>query len=343
MSVSNIPQDANPASHGHHHYFFIPINFVVPNAFIQTSPSAAAPPAPQPNITPATQPNAQPSQQPSNNAQPTPVTPVNIFFTFPLTPGQTGTPSQSGIPIWSAYFFNFNGVPFPTQQQTYQGQPPASSKAINALPLVTITPQHVADQVSCAICQDAFTLPGDANATPVRQMPCGHLFCESCLFPWLQQSNTCPTCRFEILTDNNDYNASVRRRMKEREEVCAKKHAEDEKHNDLSCSLAAVGVCRVESTGSRAVKLPRCGHSFHVPCLRTALLIEGHNLDTEAREGSISMYCPSCRLVSTIEAATIALKNEEEQNMKPQEGNVIRNQYKTTVEEVVNDMDLELD
>jgi len=48
-------------------------------------------------------------------------------------------------------------------------------------------------QPSCPICSNEFAL--DASET---QLPCSHLFHESCLLPWLEMKRTCPICRFEI-------------------------------------------------------------------------------------------------------------------------------------------------
>jgi hypothetical protein len=29
-------------------------------------------------------------------------------------------------------------------------------------------------------------------------LPCGHIFDNDCLMPWLKDNNTCPVCRFEL-------------------------------------------------------------------------------------------------------------------------------------------------
>ncbi|RIA96346.1 hypothetical protein C1645_673826, partial [Glomus cerebriforme] len=76
--------------------------------------------------------------------------------------------------------------------------PRASESAIKRLPIVTITEEHVNSQASCPICLEHFSLSTEQEHDPVRQMPCGHVFCESCLFQWLRQNNTCPLCRKEI-------------------------------------------------------------------------------------------------------------------------------------------------
>ncbi|RKP34049.1 hypothetical protein BJ085DRAFT_20426, partial [Dimargaris cristalligena] len=102
-------------------------------------------------------------------------------------------------------------------------------------------PKEEYHSLDCAICQDHLVDNDDSSTTadppsphnrgaglgsenssktaaPIaRQMPCQHIFHEECLFPWLEVSNTCPTCRYELLTDNPEYNESVKRRMAERD------------------------------------------------------------------------------------------------------------------------------
>ncbi|KAI8056075.1 hypothetical protein BDF22DRAFT_323191 [Syncephalis plumigaleata] len=123
------------------------------------------------------------------------------------------------------------------------GHPPAATKAMQALP-VRLPPNYANNKASphnddptitnneesiedCAVCQDPLfasntvstedTKEGDAKeATTVREMPCGHAFHEACLFPWLRRSNTCPCCRWELDTDNVDYNRVIHRRRSER-------------------------------------------------------------------------------------------------------------------------------
>ena len=47
------------------------------------------------------------------------------------------------------------------------------------------------EQKVCAVCLDSFTNP--------LLLPCSHVFCTSCLIPWMQHNhNTCPECRSTI-------------------------------------------------------------------------------------------------------------------------------------------------
>lgn len=52
----------------------------------------------------------------------------------------------------------------------------------------------------CAICKDNFSLP-----VSNKMMPCGHGYHEDCIVTWLGSRNSCPVCRFELPTDDPDY------------------------------------------------------------------------------------------------------------------------------------------
>lgn len=49
------------------------------------------------------------------------------------------------------------------------------------------------DSCQCSICLDTYT---PRTRRYVRQLPCGHVFCASCIEKWMTtRSATCPTCR----------------------------------------------------------------------------------------------------------------------------------------------------
>ena len=81
------------------------------------------------------------------------------------------------------------------------GTPPASKSSIEALPNIKITEELLAsDSSQCAVCKDTFELNEEA-----KQMPCKHIYHADCIIPWLELHNSCPVCRYELPTDDPDY------------------------------------------------------------------------------------------------------------------------------------------
>ncbi|XP_076911269.1 E3 ubiquitin-protein ligase RING1-like [Bidens hawaiensis] len=86
------------------------------------------------------------------------------------------------------------------------GTPPASKSAVQSLPDVKITKELMeSDYSDCAVCKDSFELDEVA-----KQLPCKHLYHPDCILPWLEMHNSCPVCRFELPTDNPDYESKSR-------------------------------------------------------------------------------------------------------------------------------------
>ena len=52
------------------------------------------------------------------------------------------------------------------------------------------------------VCQEEYTYE---DATTLIKLPCKHLYHEDCIVPWLNTHNTWPGCRFELPTDDIDY------------------------------------------------------------------------------------------------------------------------------------------
>ncbi|KAJ4832523.1 hypothetical protein Tsubulata_000079 [Turnera subulata] len=84
---------------------------------------------------------------------------------------------------------------------TRRGAPPAAASFVHNLARVTINEEHEKhDGLACAICKDALTI-----GTEVNQLPCSHVYHPFCIMPWLASRNSCPLCRYELPTDDRDY------------------------------------------------------------------------------------------------------------------------------------------
>lgn len=106
----------------------------------------------------------------------------------------------------------------PPQQQQQQPPetvkpPPASARAIRQLPAVTVLPEDLVDENNreCCICFEAHHLKDR-----VIRLPCAHIYHPECIVDWLKRSCTCPVCRYELPTDDPQYEASRRQRMANR-------------------------------------------------------------------------------------------------------------------------------
>eukprot|EP00262_Sarcandra_glabra_P015366 TRINITY_DN4729_c0_g1_i1.p1 TRINITY_DN4729_c0_g1~~TRINITY_DN4729_c0_g1_i1.p1 ORF type:complete len:360 (+),score=23.98 TRINITY_DN4729_c0_g1_i1:75-1082(+) len=81
------------------------------------------------------------------------------------------------------------------------GNPPASKSAVESLPDIKISGELLdSDSAQCAVCKDTFEFGSIA-----KQMPCKHIYHSDCIFPWLALHNSCPVCRYELPTDDPDY------------------------------------------------------------------------------------------------------------------------------------------
>ncbi|EFC44897.1 hypothetical protein NAEGRDRAFT_5673, partial [Naegleria gruberi] len=50
---------------------------------------------------------------------------------------------------------------------------------------------------SCAVCICDFE-----ECDELIRLPCGHVFHKDCVSTWLNEHNTCPTCRYELPTED---------------------------------------------------------------------------------------------------------------------------------------------
>jgi len=123
------------------------------------------------------------------------------------SPSQTQPPSPSQS---RGYTLHFHGT-LPQYMQTLMSSillelhttqrviNPTSKEAIEALPKVTIDINNVSEHSRCSVCIEDFRV-GECG---VVILPCGHLFHEECLLPWLKEHNTCPVCRHELPAESS--------------------------------------------------------------------------------------------------------------------------------------------
>ncbi|CAH9143867.1 unnamed protein product [Cuscuta epithymum] len=88
-------------------------------------------------------------------------------------------------------------------------KPPASKSVVKNLPEVILSKEDDPDKndaTICAVCKDEMSI-----GEMVRVMPCAHKYHQNCIFPWLGLRNTCPVCRYELPTDDPEYERRRRR------------------------------------------------------------------------------------------------------------------------------------
>ncbi|KAJ6325223.1 hypothetical protein OIU76_012329 [Salix suchowensis] len=88
----------------------------------------------------------------------------------------------------------------------YENQhPPASKSAIESMPTVIINESHIFIESHCAVCKEAFELESEA-----REMPCKHIYHTDCILPWLSIRNSCPVCRHELPSGDDEGEDGIR-------------------------------------------------------------------------------------------------------------------------------------
>lgn len=102
---------------------------------------------------------------------------------------------------------------FAEDNNSRRGAPPAATSFVENLPSVVISTSHETNgSVICPVCKDPMPIRAKA-----KQLPCMHLYHSSCILPWLSSTNTCPVCRYELPTDDPEYERSKQATTNERD------------------------------------------------------------------------------------------------------------------------------
>ena len=91
------------------------------------------------------------------------------------------------------------------------GNPPAAKKAVEKLKKYKINEEKIKEfgfENSCAVCKDEFNIGEECLS-----MPCNHYFHGNCLLPWLKERNSCPVCRYELPTDDKDFEEMKKQKL----------------------------------------------------------------------------------------------------------------------------------
>ena len=83
----------------------------------------------------------------------------------------------------------------------------ASVEAVKKLMCIDIEVKHlqkkqnssVKEAPTCTICVEQIKLGNKGMF-----MPCGHIYHPDCLVPWLENSNSCPVCRYELPKEEDE-------------------------------------------------------------------------------------------------------------------------------------------
>mmetsp|Transcript_9109 Transcript_9109/g.15945 ORF Transcript_9109/g.15945 Transcript_9109/m.15945 type:complete len:324 (+) Transcript_9109:150-1121(+) len=118
--------------------------------------------------------------------------------------------------------------------------PPASRAALDSLFHVRLRgdaraiQKHGGGNDECVICAEPFQ-----NNDVVTSLPCGHMHHSDCIMGWLSRKCTCPSCRYELPTDDPEFERQRRRRQRKAKEqqkaAAAAASVDGEPLSDSSC------------------------------------------------------------------------------------------------------------
>ena len=106
------------------------------------------------------------------------------------------------------YLMNYNQMHISTH--------PASKSAVDGLSSYVINKEKLKSfgiENMCSVCKEEFQVEQNAIT-----LPCNHYFHKDCIMPWLNEHNSCPICRYELPTDDEDYE-KMKKEIRESTEI----------------------------------------------------------------------------------------------------------------------------
>jgi len=126
-----------------------------------------------------------------------------------------------------------------TPMQVRHGPPPASQSTLDDLAEITVSKVDLETDGNdtCCICMEDHELGQKAS-----KLPCGHIFHKDCIGGWLERHCTCPICRFEMPTEDAEFEVERRTRMADRKRRYRKRELESKSIKELKSIMSEIGV-----------------------------------------------------------------------------------------------------
>lgn len=102
--------------------------------------------------------------------------------------------------------------------------PRASKKAIEELQTQLVSPTVTGEGHKCPVCLVEFE-----EEEEMKVLPCQHQFHTKCILTWLEKVCSCPVCRFELPTDDPDYETYKKHKTRSRQ----RQHDLDSLHDSM--------------------------------------------------------------------------------------------------------------